>query len=316
MGIDITGVFDVRMDAALSLAAQFNSVVLDDMSAYENAVKKADMVHLCTPPSLRLNYLEIAAEAGCHIILEKPMAIEMIDAEKMIDIAKKNNVQIMVDYNHRFRRGFNELIKVVKSGKLGEIISIFFYRIGMLGGNAGTKNDTWRRVPGMVCGMSIESLSHDIDMIMQLDGEIKDVKADIRGTFADVPEFDTNAQISFNMKNNSMAMLYSSWSSHIKESKRGLIGTKGTVFLEGNDLFDFECLRLKTEEMEFEEVGKINDIYNLQTCSSYTTANQHFLDIIQCKCNNTVSGEHALSTLKVSHAILQSAKEQRIVSLS
>ena len=186
------------------------------------------MVHLCTPPSLRLAYAEIAMKAGCHVITEKPMAIQVEDAKKMVAMAEQYGVQLMVDYNHRFRAGFQKLLEVVRSGKIGDIVDVFVYRAGMLGGNAGTKNDTWRRKPGMVCGMSIESLSHDIDMIIQLAGPVKSVKSDIRGTFTDVPEFDNNVHASFNMESGAMALINASWSSYMKGSIRAVVGTKGT----------------------------------------------------------------------------------------
>lgn len=315
-GIEVLGVFDIREESAKKLAAECGGAeVLSNMEAYKNAVKNADMVHLCTPPSLRLEYAEIAMQAGCHIITEKPMAIQVEDAEKMVQMAEQYGVQLMVDYNHRFRDGFQTLLDVVRSGKIGEIIDVFVYRAGMLGGNAGTKNDTWRRKPGLVCGMSIESLSHDIDMILQLAGNVKDVKSDIRGTFQDVPEFDNNVHVSMNMESGAMALINASWSSYIKGSTRGVIGTKGTVYLEGDDLFDFTRLRIKTADMEHEEVIKLNDTYNLATCPSYTNATKHFIDVMNGDAENTVSGAYALRTLKISHAILDSAKKQVPVTL-
>lgn len=315
LDIEILGVFDIRLESAEKLANQYGAAALNTMETYEKAVQDADMVHLCTPPSLRLEYAEIAMKAGCHVITEKPMAIAVEDAQKMVDMAKRYGVQIMVDYNHRFRVGFQKLLDVVRSGQIGDVVDVFVYRAGMLGGNAGTKNDTWRRKPGMVCGMSIESLSHDIDMMIQLAGAVKDVKADIRGTFADVPEFDNNVHASFNMQSGAMGLIHASWSSSIKGSTRGVIGTKGTVYLEGDDLFDFSRLRIKTVDMDCEQVWKLNDTYELETCPSYTNATRHFLDVMQGKAENTVSGDYALHTLKISHAMLNSNKSQQRIAL-
>ncbi len=315
LDIEVIGVFDIRPESAKKLADQCGAAPLSDMEAYAEAVKNADMVHLCTPPSLRLAYAEIAMKAGCHVITEKPMAIQVEDAKKMVAMAEQYGVQLMVDYNHRFRAGFQKLLEVVRSGKIGDIVDVFVYRAGMLGGNAGTKNDTWRRKPGMVCGMSIESLSHDIDMIIQLAGPVKSVKSDIRGTFTDVPEFDNNVHASFNMESGAMALINASWSSYMKGSIRAVVGTKGTVYLEGDDLFDFTRLRIKTDEMECEEVFKLNDTYELATCPSYTNATRHFLDVMNGKAENTVSGAYALHTLEISHAILDAAKAQQSVAV-
>lgn len=312
LGVKICGVFDINKESALKLALKYDSVAVDSIV---EVVKDADMVHLCTPPSKRLEYAEIAMAAGCHVVTEKPMAISIEDAQTMVEMAKKYNVKVMVDYNHRFRDGFQQLLDIVKSGKIGDIVDVFVYRKGMLGGNAGSKNDTWRRVPGMACGMTIESLSHDIDMILQLAGPLSDVKADIRGTITGLPEFDNNAHVSFNLKSGAMGLIHSSWSSYLKGSSRGVIGTNGTVILEGDDLFDYTRLRIKTKDMKCEEVFVINDVYNLLTCPSYYNANKHFIECMQNNTESTASGEYALGTLKISHAILESAKTQMPVKL-
>lgn len=315
LGIQILGIYDINLESAYRLANFCGSVPLNDLADYEAVLEQADMVHLCTPPSLRLQYAASAVQNDCHIIAEKPVAIRLDDAAEMVKMAEKNRVQIMVDYNHRFRSGFQKLLGIVRSGQIGEIIDVFIYRAGMLGSNTGTQNDTWRRKPGTVCGMSIESLSHDIDMIIQLAGPIKNVKADIRGTLPEVPAFDNNVHASFNLQSGAMALINASWSSHMKGARRGVIGTKGTVCLEGDDLFDFSRLRIKTNAMECEEVFKLNDTYQLETCSSYISATQHFLDIMEGRAENTVSGTYAMRTLEISHAILNAAREQNTVTI-
>lgn len=316
LGIEVLGVYDISMESAQKLAACCGAAVLADAAGYERAVQQADMVHLCTPPSLRLQYAQTAMRHGCHIITEKPIAIEVADALAMVELARRYGVQIMVDYNHRFRTGFQKLLKVVQSGQIGDIVDVFVYRMGMLGGNAGTKHDTWRRKPGMVCGMSIESLSHDIDMIVQLAGPIRSVQADVRGTFSDVPEFDNNVHALLHMDSGVMGLIHASWSSYMKGSTRGILGSKGTVWLEGDDLFDFARLRIKTADMDCEEIIRLDDAYHLNTCPSYIRATRHFVDIMQGRAENTVSGAYAAYTLQVSHAILQAAKSQHTAVIS
>lgn len=209
LGVGIAGVFDINQASAVKLAARYGTVVIDDL---RSVVGDLDMVHLCTPPSFRLDYARTAMEAGCHVVMEKPMAISVADGEALVALAEENKVRLMVDFNHRFRAGFLELLRVVRSGAIGEVVNVHVQRMGMLGGNAGTANDTWRRKPDTVCGMSVESLSHDIDMIIQLAGEIATVKADVRGTFIDVPQFDNNANVLFKMASGAMSTITASWS--------------------------------------------------------------------------------------------------------
>ena len=312
LGVEICGVFDVNQDSARKLAAACGTEVIEDLS---DIVASLDMVHLCTPPSFRIDYARTAMEAGCHVFMEKPMAINPADGQILVDLARTHGVRLMVDFNHRFRAGFQELLKVVQSGEIGDIVNVFIHRMGMLGGNAGTQNDTWRRKAGTVCGMSIESLSHDIDMIWQLLGPVASVKADVRGTFADAPTFDTHVNALLSMRNGAMSLIHANWSSYLKNSARGVSGTRGTVILEGDDLFDFTRLRLRTADMPEERVIPLNDRYDFATCPSYFNANRYFLECIEQGVDGSASGSHALETLKVSHAILNAARTQTAIPL-
>lgn len=312
LGVEIRGVVDVNPESARKLADKYGATPVSDLA---EIVKSLDMVHICTPPSFRIDYAKTAMEAGCHVVMEKPMAITLADAEILVEMARANGVKLMVDFNHRFRAGFQELLGVVKSGEVGDVVNVFVNRMGMLGGNAGTQNDTWRRKADTVCGMSIESLSHDIDMIYQLVGPVATVQADVRGTFADAPKFDNNANVLFGMRSGAMGIINASWSSYLKGSSRGVFGTKGTVVLEGDDLFDFTRLRIRTRDMPHERVVKLNDVYNFTTCPSYFNANKYFIECMEKGVDSTASGEHALETLKVSHAILEAARTRAAVTL-
>jgi UDP-N-acetyl-2-amino-2-deoxyglucuronate dehydrogenase len=304
LGVSIAGVIDANPATAAKFARHYNVPVIADLA---DAVANLDLVHICTPPAFRIPYARIAMEAGCHVVMEKPMAISIEDAETLVGLAEANGVQLMIDFNHRFRAGFQELLRVVRSGEIGEVVGVHVQRMGMLGGNAGTSNDTWRRNPATACGMSIESLSHDIDMIMQLAGPIASVEADLRATLPDTPAFDTNVNALFNMANGAMAVINASWSSWLKSSARGVVGSKGAVVLEGDDLFDFTRLRIRTDTMAHEQVIRLDDRYNFTTCPSYTNINRHFLDSIASGKQSEASGRHALETLKISHAILNAA---------
>lgn len=312
LGVEIRGVIDVNRDSAAKLAARCGSRAADRL---DDVVEGLDLVHICTPPSFRIDYARTAMAAGCHVVMEKPMAITLADARTLVDLAREHRVQLMIDFNHRFRAGFQELLRVVRSGAIGDVVNVHIQRFGMLGGSAGTANDTWRRWPDTVCGMAIESLAHDIDMMIQLAGPIAAVQADVRGTLADVPRFDNNVNALFALKGGAMASIVASWSSHLKGSARGVTGTAGSVVLEGDDSFDFMRLKLRTSAMVQEQTLRIDDRYDFATCPSYLAANRHFIESVQQQRESSVSGAYALETLRVSHAILDAAASRSAVTL-
>ena len=164
----------------------------------------------------------------------------------------------------------------------------------------------------MVCGMTIESLSHDIDMIRGLGIEITSVSARVNGVRPEIPSFDYNAQVVLGLNNGASAVINASWFSHLPMSSRGVIGTKGTAVIAGAGFFDFMEHRLRTEEMEYEQVSLINDPFDSK---SYYEENKYFIECIENGSAPFITADNGVEALKVSLAILESSREQRLIQL-
>ena len=65
-------------------------------------------------------YTEGAAEAGVHILCEKPMAVTEQECESMIDAASRNDVKLMIAYRLHFEMGNLSAIRSVRDGQIGE----------------------------------------------------------------------------------------------------------------------------------------------------------------------------------------------------
>ena len=135
LGVKILGIVDVNPESAKRLADAYDTVVVSDLAQIAGDL---DMVHICTPSAFHIPYAKIAMEAGCHVVMEKPMATNLEDAQALVELARIHGVQLMIDFNHRFRTGFQTLLEQVQSGRLGDIINVTFSRTGLLGGNAGS----------------------------------------------------------------------------------------------------------------------------------------------------------------------------------
>jgi predicted dehydrogenase len=77
-------------------------------------------VSIVTPDFLHREIAVAAAEAGKHILIEKPMATTIEDCEAMIAAAEANNVTLMVDFHNRFNPSFLALKKAIDAGQMGE----------------------------------------------------------------------------------------------------------------------------------------------------------------------------------------------------
>lgn len=301
----IVAVVDVIKEKAVNLASLCDATAYDSM---EDCLSEVDIVYVLTPPSFHRELAIKAMEAGKHVVVEKPIAVELSDAEAMVEAARKAGVKLMVAFNMRFRKGFIHLRETIQSGKLGQIVNYWSQRLGM-GVGAGAN---WRTTKGLLCGMSIESLSHDIDMIRWLLGEITDVRARVFESNSDLPGFDDNSNVVMSLENGAIATIHASWSSHLGKNSRGVIGTKGAAMLEGDGLWDLNRFHLKTGDMENEIIEVINDELDI---NSYREESRHFIDCVRNDRQPGITGEDGLAALRVSHAILASHREGRAIRI-
>ena len=167
--------------------------------------------------------------------------------------------------------------------------------------------------PQLMCGMSIESLSHDIDLIRWTAGEIVDVRANIVISNPDLEGFDDNAHVVFTLANGGTAVIHASWSSHLGMNSRGVIGTHGTAVVDGPGLWDSRNFRWKTSDMEHESIEVINDSF--ANSDSYEMENRYFIDCLVSERQPTITGLDGLAALKVSHAILDSHHKKQVITI-
>ncbi|MFA5031950.1 MAG: Gfo/Idh/MocA family oxidoreductase [bacterium] len=124
--ISLYGICDYRKEVATKLANKFNI-----KKVYTNPHKLIDevnMVDICLPTKLHPKFTIEAAQKGKHILCEKPIALNLKDAEQMILAAKKTKVKFMIAQVVRFWPEYVTLKNIIDSGELGELIFITMSR--------------------------------------------------------------------------------------------------------------------------------------------------------------------------------------------
>jgi len=313
---EIIGSVDVDTAKAESYAKKHGAKSYPSLS---DCVSQADAIYILTPPSFRRQYAMIAIEAGKHVFCEKPLAIVPEDGKAIAEAAQSRGLIAMIGFNQRYRTGYRRLKNVVASGELGPVYHFWSHRFGMgAGGNGQVQLDNWRTNSAQCCGMTIESLSHDIDLMRWiLSDETVTVTAHVYSTVADLPNFDNNAQVLIKMKKGASAVINASWSSRIGVNSRGVLGQKGTAFVEGtalgnNGIWCSTSFHVKTDDDEYERVEMLHD--NLDVMS-YQAETNDFIDAIMNGSQPMVNAWDGYETLRISQAILESSKKGESVRL-
>jgi predicted dehydrogenase len=87
---------------------------------YEECLHEVDAVYIALPNSMHADYAVRAANAGVHVLCEKPMAVTADECQRMIDACAEARVKLMIAYRLHFEPANLEVIDLIRSGRIGE----------------------------------------------------------------------------------------------------------------------------------------------------------------------------------------------------
>jgi predicted dehydrogenase len=126
-----------------------------------------DFVDICLPTDLHAELTILAAEAGRHILVEKPMALTSQEAQRMVDAAQRNGVELMVAQCVRFWPEYQYLKETVTSGRLGKLLKAEFTRRSSAPVWAWQR---WMMDARRSGGAALDLHIHDVDFVNHLLG--------------------------------------------------------------------------------------------------------------------------------------------------
>jgi len=301
----IVGIIDINRENAQKRAAMCGASVFDHL---EDCLDLVDAVYVLTPPSTHCGIAVTAMNAGKHVFIEKPISSTIEDAQTICETAIRCQVQCMVGFNMRFRVGYGKLHDFVQSGMAGTLTTYWCQRHGL----RVDPNNKWSTDPLLMTGMTIESLSHDIDAMRWIAGEAGMVTAFVQESRPELPGFDDNCNAIFRLNNGATANFQSSWSSHTGFNSRGVLGTLGTAYISGPNLWNMDMFHWKTKDMPYECMERIDDIHDVR---SFVEEGRYFVSCLEEGKPVSVTCEDGLKALRVSYAMLESNKTNTVVKL-
>jgi predicted dehydrogenase len=121
---DQIGLMDLDVNIAKETANRYGiEFVFSDFISMKNELEP-DIIHILTPPMAHAKSAIEAMEAGCHVLVEKPMALSIGDSADMITAAQLNGVELCVDHNFLFSPGIREAERLIQSGQIGKLIHL------------------------------------------------------------------------------------------------------------------------------------------------------------------------------------------------
>ena len=175
--VELVGVVDVDLEKAQALAETYHTVGLAD---YRALLGEVDVVGIAVPTVLHHRVARDFLDAGVHVLLEKPIAPTLAEAEALFELAERRHVILQVGHVERFNGGVQELKHIVR-----EPILIECRRMGPF--QARVKDD----------GVVLDLMIHDLDIVLNLVGTpVQRISAAGTAVFSEVEDV-ANVQLWF-----------------------------------------------------------------------------------------------------------------------
>lgn len=126
-----------------------------------------DIIDICLPTFLHADVTEQAARKGKHIFCEKPMALDLEQCDRMINVVQKNNVKLMIGHVLRFWSEYVEAKRRIEEGEIGDVLGFSSRRFVSY---PKYSESHWLQNTNLSGGAAFDLLIHDIDTINWLFG--------------------------------------------------------------------------------------------------------------------------------------------------
>jgi predicted dehydrogenase len=287
-----------------------------------------DAVDICLPHYLHGRVAVAALEAGKHVIVEKPFATTLADADAAVSAARKTGLKLMVAENMRFVKAYEVARQYLDRGAIGDICYARGYTGGSEVQHLMEPNNWYAKSSESGGGVMLDSGVHIFYLFRWLVGEMKSVycvttrflsnlPTDVEDNAAGVVRFANGATGTFAFSNTTE----SPWTETLE-----LYGTKGSIivdFLSAQPVRVFSTDRRSKDQKEW--WGMYGDVaweapYIEHTSMSWVTSSmrrevQHFVNCILEDKQPLVTGEDGRNAVAVALACYESARLARELSL-
>jgi UDP-N-acetyl-2-amino-2-deoxyglucuronate dehydrogenase len=247
---ELVALIDVKPKAELGIE-QYPVPFFTSLQEFFNADLDVDVINIATPNGFHAEQSLMALEARKHIVVEKPMALNKQDAEKVIFKALQVHKHVFAVMQNRYSPPSVWIKELVESGKLGKIymmqLNCYWNR-----DDRYYKPGSWHGSKALDGGTLFTQFSHFIDIMYWLFGDIDNIKGKFNDfNHKDLTDFEDSGFVSFDFVNGGMGCInYSTsvWNQNL-ESSMTIIAENGSVKIGGQYMNEVEYCHIKDYTM-------------------------------------------------------------------
>ncbi|MBA2877226.1 putative dehydrogenase [Anoxybacillus kamchatkensis] len=285
---------------------------LDRLLADENV----HVINICTPSGYHASIAKKAAEAGKHVIVEKPIALTLRDTNDIIEACSRNDVKLSVVHPNRFRPAMIWLKSIMEKGLLGKIshanATVRWNRNQQYYDQA-----PWRGTKALDGGVLMNQAIHNLDLLVWLMGDVEEVFSMSATRIRNIEAEDVSTGV-VRFTTGALGVIEAATTIYPKnlEESISIFGEKGTVIIGGTTANFIEHCQIEgMSQNEIEQI--VNEIKE----NPYGKPGHQCIieDMIQAIHNDRepiVTGNDGKRALELVLALYKSAETNQPVKLS
>ena len=310
--LELVAIVNHRAESMAAYTASFGIkrqyAAIEDLLA-DGAV---DILSVNTPNYLHAPQAIAALEAGVHVMVEKPMALDTAEAAAMQAASERTGAKLMVAHCWRFDEEVNWLKQQIDAGKLGTVLRSSGYGVHVNWGPGGWFTQARYAGGGALADMGI----HAIDTARYLLGDPQPVSVYAKiGTHYTNYDVDDSGSIWINWEGGATSIIESGWwwpHADGPEASTQIYGTSGfaQLFPTRLEIPDREAETVDTVDPGYPPVREEHcpqEMYDLQMA--------HFIDCIRADSEPNPGAAEGLANMRIIDAALESSRTGEVVSL-
>jgi len=316
---DLFAVADINREVGETVASIYG---VEWYRNYEKMLEEEDLdaVTICTPHFLHSQMALKAFAYNKHVLVEKPMAISVSEADEMIRESRKRRLKLGVVFQERTKPLNQEVKRLIDSGEIGKIyracMEACYFRT-----QAYYNRDAWRgKWATEGGGVLINQAIHDLDIFQWLLGKPVKIRGEIGTMYHDV-EVEDLASATMLFENGAQGIFQASIIDPIRTRRLEVCGEKGKIELSGEarravlkktlrEYITSEKIWDSSQEFEWFEINP-----ETEKISGHRAVIEDFAQAILSDREPLVNGEEGRTAVEMVNAIILSSFEGKAVSL-
>ena len=314
-GAHLVAVCDKIVSKAQVIADKYS---IPAYSCFHDMMKteKIDVVVVLTESGLHAQHTIELAPYGAHVVVEKPMALTLDDADAMIEACDKFGVKLFVVKQNRFNIPIVQLRKALDQGRFGKLI-MGTIRVRWCRPQAYYDQDSWRGTWAYDGGVLTNQASHHLDLLEWMMGDVESVFAKSKNALADIEAEDT-AVVILKFRNGALGVIEATTAIRPKdlEGSISILGETGSVEVGGfavNEMKTWNFTEIHEGDADVIEKYSVNppNVYGFGHQAYY----EHVVDCLNNKTAQLVDGLQGRKSLELINGIYESIETGEEVKL-